>query len=211
MKKRFFIVLSLAAIALSSCVQDDMFDLYDEDYEAGFVRMKRNKDYGNGPGSTNSIYYVKRNGQPCPPPDNNECVWNTACIVLSNPTSSISDVVQGMINGASKREQKKLKDKYYTNGQLDFNKVKSDLHNHHTWVYEALGLEGTPTSNVETNKIKSGCIVVTKPYCEFGYSGNYGHMMMATSDIIKNDFDQYFFEGDGYTWSILTVSEVKSF
>ena len=39
----------LCALALTSCVQDDMYELYDDGFESGFLRKKRSKDYGNMP------------------------------------------------------------------------------------------------------------------------------------------------------------------
>lgn len=42
-------LMLLGVFAMSSCVQDDMYELYDDGFESGFVRKKKSKDYGNWP------------------------------------------------------------------------------------------------------------------------------------------------------------------
>ena len=42
------VTMLLGVFALTSCVQDDMYELYDDGFESGFVRFKKSKDYGGG-------------------------------------------------------------------------------------------------------------------------------------------------------------------
>lgn len=56
MKKCLFVLLGLTAIALSSCVQDDMYEWYEDELDGGFVRKKKSKDYGNWPAPSGINY-----------------------------------------------------------------------------------------------------------------------------------------------------------
>lgn len=47
----------LCVFALTSCVQDDMYEMYDDGFESGFVRMKKGKDMG-GPSTNNAQTFM---------------------------------------------------------------------------------------------------------------------------------------------------------
>ena len=85
-------LMLLGVFAMSSCVQDDMYELYDDDFESGFMRSKKSKDYGGGSSDGGFLAEYERRKQWVNDPSTrgtSECV----AVSIANETGrSIVDV-----------------------------------------------------------------------------------------------------------------------
>ena len=209
--------LLLGVFALSSCVQGDMYDLFDDEFESGFVRSKRSKDYGGGNSGGNSSQcpYLARDGQCVPvPPGFGGCSFRAAYLVLDDPVGSITNALQDYINNSSGSTKRNLKKKYCHGGDtVDPSTINAEVFDDWWMVERAYKLEnnGNGFTHKTATQISQGDIVLTYPPSKWGESGSSGHVMLATSAAYQNDYQQWFFEGDGYVWGKDWVADVISF
>lgn len=94
-------VMLLGVFALTSCVQDDMYELYDDGFESGFVRSKKRKD--NGGVSESELNYARLWIASNAPIDG-ECVATTICSVTSKSITEVRNLIGPEIFGNSNWE-----------------------------------------------------------------------------------------------------------
>lgn len=187
-----FFVSTITAFVLTSCVNVDMYDLYDDGNEMGFIcRKKMSKDNMN---------YMNKLGKDYPP--HVLCYFEpTGCIRRSlqakygsNWVSQTANAINAALNYAEEHGNEEfymhLLNRYYTNGEIDEDKISTYFNT--TSVLFHFGFS-------QQSNVAVGDIVLTYTFDKWGAEkGNLRHSSYVTA---KDDGSRMYADSDGNQWS----------
>lgn len=202
MKKKLFKNLCAICIALTSmtsCVQGDFYEMYEEDDLSSQLFISRNKSSKDGMnlmsilGSGSYPVHVISNFQ------NTGCLMrclnSLGCDWVSGACDAISTTIEEYSTSSEEKLRKKAKDleRFCDNGTVNSSSVSSCFDDF--WVffnnYQSMGLQ-------QTSSPSSGNMVVFKPFSTWG--GPYGMFHAAIISSFSNG-GTMFVDTDGNQWS----------
>lgn len=188
---RFSVILMSLIAVFSSCVQEDMYDMYDDVTEMDYLhRKKLSKDNMN---------YMNKLGKDYPPHvivffESTGCARRALQAKYgSNWISQTANAINAALDYADEHNDYDfyvfLLNRYYTNGIIDGDKISSYFNT--TSVFFHFGF--SQQSNVVT-----GDLVITYTFDKWGGQSSMRHIGYVTA---KDDGARMYTDSDGNQWS----------